>query len=130
MSSQICLWACNSEYYGAKHKDKKIKRSDYDFLINPGAENPVDFLTYTLTGKIVELSNDEESTLYKKAKATIELFNLNDISLHNQRRTVSKQVQAVHDQLPLEEIKNEIGRFDSFIEFVFETCRAIKEQES
>jgi len=111
--------AYNSENFGAKSKDKKIKTDDYQYLINPALENPKDYLTYNLLGQILENTEDKKSNQYKKAKTTIELFNLNDRSLTQQRFTVSKQVKVMYDQLSLEEIKNEIGRFDNYVEFLY-----------
>ena len=118
--------ACNSENFGAKSKDKIIKKEDYDYLINPALDDPNDYLTYSLWGNILEKEKDTESISYKKAKKTIKLFNLNDYSLVQQRKIVSKQVQAMCDQLTLEEIKKEIGRFDNFVEFAYKAYNEIK----
>ncbi len=114
--------ACNNENIGAKYKDKNIKQSDYQYLINPASENPNDYLTYSLLGDFLEKSDNMDSVEYIKAKTMIDLFNLNDYSLKQQRLTVSKQVQNMCELLSLEEIKNEIGRFDNFIEFVYNAC--------
>ena len=118
--------ACNNEDFGAKFKDKKIKKVDYQCLINPALDDPNDYLTYNLLGEILEKASDKKSIQYKKAKTTIYLFNLNDYSLVQQRKTVSKQVQAMCDQLTLEEIKKEIGRFDNFVEFAYKTFNEMK----
>ncbi len=111
--------ACNNNDIGAKFKDRYIKESDYDYLINPALENPNKYLTYNLLGKVVEVSKDINSEDYKKANRTICLLNLNEHYLKQQRLTVSKQVKAVCNQLTLENIKEDLGKFDSFVEFVY-----------
>ena len=79
------LVSCNSENYGAKYKDKKVKdKKDYNFLINPTIENPSDYLTYSLTGEIQSIDNNE------KGKHTIEYFNLNERSLIERRKSITK----------------------------------------
>lgn len=119
--------ACNNNDFGAKHKDRNIKKDDYEFLINPALDNPSKYITYNLLGKVIEVSKDTDSKEFKIAKKTIELFNLNEPALKAHRLSVSKQVQSVSNQLPLVEIKADIGRFDSFVEFVFKSCIEIDE---
>ncbi len=114
---------CNNENYGAKYKDKNIRQDDYKLLINPALENPKEYLTYTLNGHICEKSSNKNSYEYLKANKTIELFNLKDYSLQQQRLAVAYQVKAMCDQLSVEEIKKQIGRFDSFVEFVYDFCK-------
>lgn len=119
--------ACNSNDYGAKHKDRNIQKEDYEYLINPAIDNPSKYITYNLLGKAIEASQDTNSKDFKIAKKTIDLFNLNERSLKAHRLSVSKQVQSVCNQLPLVEIKADIGKFDSFVEFVFKSCVEIDE---
>ncbi len=111
--------ASNHEDYGAKYKDKNIRKQDYKHLINPAFENPADYFTYNLLGDIVIKSKNKSSIEYLKAKKTIDLFNLQDKSLIEQRKSVAMQVKAMCKQLSLDDIKNEIGRFDSFVEFSY-----------
>ncbi len=115
--------ASNNEDYGAKHKDKNININDYEYLINPALENPNKYLTYTLLGDVVEKSHDKNSIEYLKAKKTIDLFNLNDYALVEQRKTVSRQIKKMYEQLSLDEIKRNIGRFDTFVEFAYKAYK-------
>jgi len=111
----------NNEYYGAKFKDNsyKIRVSDYQYLINPAIENPREYFDYSFSGEILIKSKDIDSLNYIKAKITIEVFNLNENSLVQQRQTVVKQILAYYKQLSVDEIKNIIGRFDSLIENIY-----------
>jgi len=112
----------NHGNYGAKFKDNKFKiqHSDYQFLINPVKKNPDEFFSYTFRGRIEEKNKDKNSIQFKKAKTTIEVFNLNEKSLANHRETVAKQVITYFSQsFSIDEIKAAIGQFDSFIEFVY-----------
>jgi len=69
------LTSCNYEYYGAKYKDKHIKKRHYSNLINPVTNNPELYFMYSFTGEILITDKNED------AKLTIDLFNLNDRSL-------------------------------------------------
>ncbi|MGB1205260.1 MAG: retron system putative HNH endonuclease [Chitinophagales bacterium] len=126
---QNLLTACNNEKYGAKYKDKNIKEEDYKLLIQPAIENPKSFFIYSFIGDIIPLSKDEQSNSYKKAKTSIDLFNLNHKSLKEQRKTVYKQVEAMYTFLTLKQLKEVIGRFDSFIEYVYYTLKQIDAQK-
>jgi len=121
--------ACNHDDYGAKHKDQHIVPSDYDDLIHPAIDHPSQYLTYNLLGKVIEVSQDVQSDAYKQAKKTLDLLNLNAYSLKQQRLAVSKQVQAVYKQLSLDEIKENVGKFDRFVEFVYHAYKEMDEGE-
>jgi uncharacterized protein (TIGR02646 family) len=120
--------SCNNEYYGAKYKDNKYKvtKEDYKYLICPSKENPKEYFSYSFTGLCLIKSNNENSIEYKKAKTTIEVFNLNEKSLVEQRSTVAKQINAYHEYLTLKQIKEYLGKFDSFIESIYEDLNKIK----
>ena len=69
-----------SESYGARFKDKNIKKGDYALLISPAEENVERFFSYMQNGEIVVaegLSADDA----KRAAFTIKAFNLTDILL-------------------------------------------------
>lgn len=120
------LFTCyNYNYYGAKYKDNKsgIEKEDYRFLINPAIEDPDDYFKYSYTGEILIKSKDTKSIKYKKAKKTIDVFNLNDKSLIERRLTVAKQLRNYYKELSLTEIKKNIGRFDSFIEHLYKDLK-------
>lgn len=112
----------NNEYFGAKYKDNtyKIQQEDYQYLINPSIENPSDFFKYSFTGEILIKVIDKNSLKYKKAKLTRNAFNLNERSLVEQRQTVTKTVKLYFEQqFSMNEIKKNIGKFDSLVESVF-----------
>ncbi len=93
------LTDCNSEYYGAKFKDKNIKKKeDYQYLINPVREDPKRYFNYSITG---EMLADKEN---RKGRFTIDSFNLNDYALVEQRKIVASHVKAMCKQFSLEEI--------------------------
>ena len=113
----------NNEYYGAKHKDNtyKIQQDEFQFLINPSIENPNIFFKYSFTGEILIKAVDENSTEYKKALLTREVFNLNERSLVEQRQTVVKTVKLYFDQqFAIDVIKIHIGKFDSLVENIYQ----------
>ncbi|MEA3452264.1 MAG: retron system putative HNH endonuclease [Bacteroidota bacterium] len=114
--------ACNNRYYGAKYKDNtyRIKKPEYQYLINPSIENPSKYFEYSFTGEILIKSTDKSSIEYQKAKLTREVFNLNEPSLVAHRQTVAKAVNEYFKQeFSIEEIKKNIGKFDSLVENVF-----------
>lgn len=115
----------NNEAYGAKYKDNhsKLKKEDYDLLLKPDIDDPRLYFKYSFTGEIGILSNNDKSIEYKKAKRTIEVFNLNEKSLVEQRRTVMLQIKAFFEYLTIEEIKSNIGKFDTFIEAVYQDLK-------
>jgi len=103
--------ACNNEYYGAKFKDKRIKETDYEYLINPAKTNPANHLSYLTTGEV--LCKD------KFGESTIILFNLNDKSLVEQRRAVAKQLKTIYKDFDVEVLVNQFGKFESFIREIY-----------
>ena len=105
------LTSCNNEHYGARYKDKYIQKIDYEFLIHPAKTNPDDHLTYSTTGEI--LSKD------KYGKTTIDLFNLNDKSLVEQRKTIAKQLKEIYQEFDIEELVSQYGKFESFIREIY-----------
>lgn len=108
------LVSCNTEYYGAKYKDKIITKNDYENLINPVVENPNKYLKYSIVGKIIAKNNN------KKGKITIDLFNLNDRELIEQRKIVALQIKAMQNQIPLDEAILIIGKFESFVRQIYQ----------
>ena len=112
----------NNEYFGAKYKDNtyRIQQEEYQYLINPSTENPNDFFNYSFTGEILIKEIDINSSKYKKAELTKNVFNLNERSLVEQRQTVVKIVKLYFDQnFSIDEIKRNIGKFDSLVENIF-----------
>ncbi|ETR66151.1 MAG: hypothetical protein OMM_13176 [Candidatus Magnetoglobus multicellularis str. Araruama] len=66
-------------------------------------------MTYSFTGEILIDSKDE------KAKLTVEMFNLNDRSLVEQRKAVAEVVKSMSNQFTVEELIDCIGKFESLI---------------
>ena len=104
---------CNYEYFGAKHKDKNIKKEDYNVIINPAKDNPNEYFDYTFTGEILPINDNQ------KARKTIELFNLNDNGLVEQRKTVAEFVKLMYNQFAVNELVNSINKFESFIRTLY-----------
>ena len=116
------LVASNNEFYGAKHKDKIVNignQAIYNQLLNPSVDDPKDYFYYSLTGEISPKSIDKHSVSYKKAKITIDVFNLNHKSLVNRRKTVVVNISALMVQYELREILDYINEFDTFVEEVY-----------
>ncbi len=107
------LTSCNYDYYGARFKDRQIKREQYQNLINPVAEDPQQYFTYSFTGEILIDENNE------KAKITRDLFNLNDRSLVEQRKLVAEGIKSMYKQFTVDELIDYIGKFESFIRALY-----------
>lgn len=115
------LASCNSEKYGAKYKDKKVRRrEDYQALINPVIDNPNDYFTYSLTGEILV---DEDNP---KAVITRDCFNLNDHALLEQRKQVVRNMRAMYRQFTVDELVEHIGKFESLIRAVYSDLTIIE----
>ncbi len=111
----------NSEVYGAKCKDKKLKKpEDYQFLINPVIDNPKDYFSYSLTGDILVDKDDP------KAIVSIDYFNLNDYALLEQRKQVIREIQEMYKQFTVEELIKYIGKFESLIRSIYSDLKAIE----
>jgi uncharacterized protein (TIGR02646 family) len=102
--------SCNSEFFAAKHKDKRIEIKDYNNLINPSIEDPADYFEYTMNGFIV--AKDPNNI---KAETTIRLFNLNHRTLTERRKEKIHFLQRWAKYYSLEMLMMEIGEFDSMI---------------
>ncbi len=81
------LISCNNQKRCAKNKDSKIKKENYINFINPVLENPEDFLEYTFYGELKPKDGLSEADKLK-AVFTIEILNLNDKSLVEERKQV------------------------------------------
>ncbi len=112
--------------YGAGYKDKVVKdAADYERLIDPVAEDPCDFLTYLMNGKIIPKRKLKESDR-AKAEFTIRAFNLNAPSLQKQR---SDMLAVVTKCLSLNDadIRTAFASqgFVTLIDFVLENKRSL-----
>lgn len=104
------LVSCNSEEYGAKHKDKQIKATeDYDVLVDPVKEVPSDFIEFAYTGEVLSVGGSA------KGEKTISFFNLNAKALVERRKTMATCMLQMKDYLTEEEIVESIGEFETMI---------------
>lgn len=116
------LASCNSDRYGARYKDKRVKKEDYQSLINPVDEDPNDYLSYSLTGNILAKENNQ------KAIKTIEYFNLNDHALLEQRKQVIHYMRSMYKQCSADELVRDIGKFESLVRAVYSDLWEIGER--
>jgi len=84
-----------TEHYGAKAKDKFVRTKEQNgLLINPVAEDPHEYLTYTSNGRMRArdgLTDQQQA----KADYTIEAFNLNDHVLVECRNMIIQQIKQM-----------------------------------
>jgi len=116
------LTSCNHDFYGARFKDKNIKKAHYQNIINPVTENPQLYFNYSFTGEILIDENNE------KAIITRDLFNLNDRSLVEQRKAIAEIIKSTYNQFTVDEPVDYIGKFESFIRAIYtdlENCENI-----
>ena len=88
-----------SEGYGAKFKDKNIKKGDYALLISPAEENVERFFSYMQNGEIV-VAKGLSANDAKRAAFTIKAFNLTDSRLTARRASVIKSIHDYSDLSP------------------------------
>jgi len=82
------LVSCNKLDRCAKFKDNKIKNKESNNeLVNPVLENPDDFFEYGFDGAIRPKESLDELNK-KRAEATINKFNLNHLTLIEERKKV------------------------------------------
>lgn len=104
------LVSCNSEDYAAKFKDKQIKRKeDYSNLIHPVNDNPSDYIEFTVTGKVTSVNN------HPKGEYSISVFNLNEKTLVERRKTAINNLILMKDFLTEDEIVSSLGEFESML---------------
>ena len=100
----------NSEDYAAKFKDKQIKRKeDYSNLIHPVNDNPSDYIEFTVTGKVTSVNNQP------KGEYSISVFNLNEKTLVERRKTAINNLILMKDFLTEDEIVSSLGEFESML---------------
>jgi len=111
--------SCNEERRCAKYKDKHISREDYNRFINPVIENPEDFLEYTFYGELEPKSNLSESDIVK-AEFTIEILNLNDRSLVEERKNFISILCSFISQIETIEQLNVFKNFITLSKWILE----------
>jgi len=109
------LVSCNTQDRCSNFKDTHIRsRDEYDNIVNPSIENPNDFLEYLPTGEIVARNT--------KGQGTINIFNLNHVSLTQCRLQIMRTLEGIPN-LSLDEIKDELCEYHCFIEDVYPKLR-------
>ena len=100
--------SCNDDDFGAKFKDNKsgISKSDYQYFFNPINEHVQNYFYYNEIGEVEP----------KYDLNVIEIFNLQDKSLVNRRKTIINQVKNCSTLSP-EEIK-EVMKYSGFISLI------------
>lgn len=108
--------------YGADYKDEHIKKTDYQDIINPVDEDPQSFFEYMLDGTIIPKRDFEEGDPQRKrAERTIELFNLNETSLREERKVhLTQIIYYLKGGLTEDDILDSDKKFPSLTEFI---CR-------
>ena len=115
------LTCCNSEEYGAKFKDKTVKKDEYQYLLHPAIDEPQAHFTYSITGEILA---DEQDM---RACMTRERFNLNHRSLVEQRKQIAFHIHAMYQQVPVDELVDCFGKFESFITSIYSDLAILEE---
>lgn len=97
--------ASNDERFGAKYKDNVsgIQKSNYSTLLNPVFDSVEDYFYYNSFGQI-EPKLDLDDNDKNRAQATIDIFNLSELSLNRKRYQIIAQLKAYKDSLPKEQI--------------------------
>lgn len=110
----------NNNKFGAKHKDQdaQLNKENNRLLINPAIDNPSDYFTYHTWGEVIPKESNHESLKYKRAKLTIEAFNLNHQSLMAQRMQIFHYLTE-YSNFTLDEIKECIPKFHSFVDWYY-----------
>jgi uncharacterized protein (TIGR02646 family) len=112
--------SCNTHGRCSGYKDSNIKRTDYEKMINPAIENPEDFFDYLQTGEIHPKENLDPKSK-EKAEFTIDIFQLNNRGLLEERKKIVYQLNAYNEQLSLEEVLIYVPDYRSFIKTFFKS---------
>ena len=92
---------------------------DYNKIINPIIEDPNDFFEYGISGDIL-VKNGLTNLENEKAKFTIKVFQLDNISLERDRRRVVNMLQLYKNQdFKVNEIFRFLADYKSFIECIY-----------
>jgi uncharacterized protein (TIGR02646 family) len=116
------LTCCNSEEYGAKFKDKTVKKAEYQYLLHPAIDNPQAHFSYSMTGEILIGAQD------MRAYTTRERFNLNHRSLVEQRKQIAFHIHAMYQQVSVDELVECFGKFESFIKVVYSNLNMMEDE--
>ena len=114
------LVSCKNKSHCEYIKDKfGLNISDYTKIINPVLEDPDSFFEYGIAGDIL-VKNGLTNLENEKAKFTIKVFRLDDISLEKDRRRVVHMLQSYKNQnFEINEIFRFLSDYKSFIECIY-----------
>jgi len=116
------LVSCNTHNRCSSLKDSKKEsivkyKEDYLKIVDVVLENPHEFFDYLITGEI-EAKNE-------KGQFSIDVFNLNDSALKEQRLLIFQSLEYVGN-LSLQEIYDVFGyEFQSFIQTIYPKLKAL-----
>lgn len=104
------LVSCETDGRCSKFKDKYIKtREEYENIVNPVLDNPNDYFEYLPTGEMIAKNG--------KGQFTIDIFNLNELSLIQCRKQIG--VSLLYLEISLEEIYELFTDYHSFIKSIY-----------
>ena len=114
------LVSCKNRSHCENKKDNfGLNCTDYNKIINPVIENPNNFFDYGISGDIL-VKDGLSNTDKEKAKFTIEVFELNHISLQEARKNIVQILQIYKNQeYKVDEIFRFLTSFQSFIEVIY-----------
>ena len=114
------LVSCKNKSHCEYIKDKfRLNLSNYNKIINPVIEDPNSFFEYGIVGDIL-VKNGLTNLENVKAKFTIKVFELNNISLLKARRRVVDVLQSYKNQdFEVNEILHFLADYKSFIECIY-----------
>lgn len=119
------LVSCKSKNHCEHIKDnfglkvEKNECTDYKKIINPVDDNPNDFFEYGASGDIL-VKDGLTNIQNEKAKFTIKVFKLDDMSLIMERRNVVYMLQSYKNQdFELNSIFKHLTDYKSFIECIY-----------
>lgn len=111
------------EDYGGKYKDNtyRIAPGEYSLIFNPVIEDMSQYIEFSGDGSIVPKSNIETNYVDKVNK-TVKVFNLNNNSLKNRRKSLLQSLYSCKE-LPKDNIKQsfESQGFVSLIDWFLST---------
>lgn len=99
-----------------QYKDKMVKtRNEYNLIIDPVKDSPSDYIEFTFTGKVNAIDNNG------KGLHTIDVFNLNEKSLVERRKTlIMCLIQVKGENFSPEELAGCFGEFETMIRTLYD----------
>ena len=90
-------------------------RNEYNLIIDPVKDSPSDYIEFTFTGKVNAIDNNG------KGLHTIDVFNLNEKSLVERRKTlIMCLIQVKGENFSPEELAGCFGEFETMIRTLYD----------